>query len=278
MEQENNFSLFEIKEVSIPLINLPFRYNNKVNNLNKDNLLATSLSYIPCLAYKNTLSKFVKDFKMKTNEFNQKVRDYMHSHHIYSTPLKEDMHGITNHTGDIFINSKYLKEYFEHGDENSKLIVREKIVWAFLQELNNGLIRYLDPKKYSNLITLYTKEKEGIKLPAKSAQLKFKKLKTGELKIIPLKKSIDNFNHILFGGYIFDEFTIEIARFLLYIRYYRGKKIHMKKIKSMFDAMKNKNKSGFNGEMLNISEDIMPGKDESSDESNDNEDEEENDE
>ena len=214
---------------------------------------------------------------MKTNEFNQKVRDYMHSHHIYFTPLKEDMHGITNHTGDIFINSKYLKEYFEHGDENSKLIVREKIVWAFLQELNNGLIRYLDPKKYSNLITLFTKEKEGIKLPAKSAQLKFKKLKTGELKIIPLKKSIDNFNHILFGGYIFDEFTIEIARFLLYIRYYRGKKIHMKKIKSMFDAMKNKNKSGFNGEMLNISENIMPGKDESSDESNDNmEDDEEN--
>ena len=134
-------------------------------------------------------------------------------------------------------------------------------------------------KKYSNLITIYTKEKEGLKLPTKSAQLKFKKLKTGELKVIPLKKSIDNFNHILFGGYIFDEFTIEIARFLLYIRYYRGKIIHMKKIKSMFDAMRSKNKSGFNGEMLNISEDIMPEKDESNDENNDDaEDEEENEE
>ena len=91
------------------------------------------------------------------------------------------------------------------------------------------------------------------------------------IKIIPLKRSIDNFNHILFGGYIFDEITIEIARFLLYIRYYRGKKIHMKKIKSMFDAMKNKNKAGFNGEMLNISEDIMPGKDEPEDESDNEE-------
>ena len=40
----------------------------------------------------------------------------------------------------------------------------------------------------------------------------------------------------------------------------------MKKIKSMFDAMKNKNKAGFNGEMLNISEDIMPAKDEPEDE------------
>ena len=166
-----------------------------------------NISYIPVLAYKNNLTKFVKGFKLKARELRTKIRAYVHSHAIYFTTLKDDMNGATDIKGDIYINTKFLKEYFEETNQDNKLIIREKIVLAYLQELNHALLKYLDEKKYSNF-------------------LKFKTLNENESYTLPLKKSINNFNHILFGGYDFERITIEIAKFLLNLRIYRGKRIH----------------------------------------------------
>ena len=272
--QENNFSLLSINEVSLPLINLPFRYHNKVINLNKDTLLEIASSYIPVMAYKNSLHRFIKGFKMKRHEVKANIRNFMHSHQIYFTPLKEDIHGITNHAGDIFINYKYLKQYFEEKNLDNKLIIREKIVLAFLKELNQGLIKYLDEKKYSNILSLYNLEKEGI--PNKAVtQLKFRKLETNETFVKPLIKSIDNFNHILFGGYIFEKMTIEIAIFLLHLRIYRGKKIHFEKLNSMFKTIKKK--YHFGGIEENLKMDKGLGLKEDEDEEEENEDKDDND-
>ena len=237
-EQENNFSMLVINDVTLPLINLPFRYNNKVINLNRDNLMEVALSYIPVLAYKNNLTKFVKGFKLKARELRTKIRAYVHSHAIYFTTLKDDMNGATDIKGDIYINTKFLKEYFEENNQDNKLIIREKIVLAYLQELNHALLKYLDEKKYSNFLTFYKVEKEGI--PKGNNQLKFKTLNENESYTLPLKKSINNFNHMLFGGYDFERITIEIAKFLLNLRIYRGKRIHFEKLNSIFKTIKQK--------------------------------------
>ena len=176
------------------------------------------------MAYKNNLTKFVKGFKLKARELRTKIRAYVHSHAIYFTTLKDDMNGATDIKRDIYINTKFLKEYFGETNQDNKLIIREKIVLAYLQELNHALLKYLDEKKYSNFLTFYKVEKEGI--PKGNNQLKFKTLNENESYTLPLKKSINNFNHILFGGYDFERITIEIAKFLLNLRIYRGKRIH----------------------------------------------------
>ena len=138
----------------------------------------------------------------------------MHNHQIYFTPLKEDLNGNINHAGDIFINYKYLKQNFEDNILDNRLIIREKIILVFLKELNQGLIKYLDDKKYSNILAFYNLEKEGI--PNKAVtQLKFGKLETNETFVTPLNKNIDNFNHILFGGYVFEKMAIEIAKIFI---------------------------------------------------------------
>ena len=160
------------------------------------------------------------------------------------------------------------------------LIIREKIVLAFLKELNQGLIIYLDEKKYSNILNCYSLNKEG--LPNKAiTQLRFRKLETNETFVVPLNRSVDNFNHILFGGYVFEKMTIEIAQFLLHLRIYRGKKIHFEKLKSMFKSIRKKYNFGSNNDNLKIDKGLPLNEDEeeeNEDKDDDDDDNEENEE
>ena len=132
----------------MPLVNLPFDKNEE--DLNKNNLIDIATSYVPLLSFNTTLKNFVKNYKFKKNVLKIKIKNYIESHEIYFLSFEDNIHGLTIHTGDIFINLKYIKEYFDINNESNKLIIRSKIVMVFLHELNHGLIREIEEEKREN--------------------------------------------------------------------------------------------------------------------------------
>ena len=73
--------------------------------------------------------------------------------------------------------------------------------------------------------------------------------------------------HILFGGYDFERITIEIAKFLLNLRIYRGKRIHFEKLNSIFKTIKQK----YNMKVTRENPKIKEGEDIKDDEDDDDE-------
>ena len=131
-------------------MNLPFYYNYKNIDLNKNEFIKIATSYIPFLSFKQTLKKFIKDYKLTDKELKEEIKDYILNHQIYFINLEKDINGITIHNWDIFIDLKYIKEYIDEKSHKNKLIIRTKIVLILLHELNHGLLRILDEGKKSN--------------------------------------------------------------------------------------------------------------------------------
>ena len=108
------------------LVNLPFKYNGIKIDLNKDDIIETATSNIPIFFYTKTFQKFSKNFKIK--KIKENIIEYINSHEFYFVDLDEDINGITIHTGDIFLNIKYLREYLDEINNNdNNLIIKEKI-------------------------------------------------------------------------------------------------------------------------------------------------------
>ena len=160
----NNFSLISTKNVTnFPLINLPINPGkNHIFDLNKDNFIDIALSPILFLAIGGTMEKFIKNFGVKDNELRSKIKNYIIDHEVYFCNLKEDLQGINIHTGDIFINLKYLNEFINEKNEDTKLIVAEKIIFVFLHELNHGLIRTIDIEMNKNYLMYFLNKNEDL--------------------------------------------------------------------------------------------------------------------
>ncbi len=217
-EQENNLSLLTVDNISTcPLVNLPFTYNNNAD-INKHSIKETALSYIPFLSYKNALAKFTNK-KITEESLNSNITNYINSHEFYFVNLKDDLNAITLHTGDVFINIKYLKEYFENINNNDNLlIIREKIMLVILHELNHGLLRIIDNEAYSNYL-INSKRKTK-----KNNQIKYKGLISGEYYKLPIDETGNNFDYLLYAGYYFEYLDITIAKFFSNIAKYKNKK------------------------------------------------------
>jgi hypothetical protein len=130
--------------------------------LNKDNFIDIALSPILILAIGGTMEKFIKNFGVKDNELRSKIKNYIIEHEVYFCNLKEDLQGINIHTGDIFINLKYLNEFINEKNEDTKLIVAEKIIFVFLHELNHGLIRTIDIEMNKKYLMYFLNKNEDL--------------------------------------------------------------------------------------------------------------------
>ena len=150
---DNNFTFLSFENASpLPLINLPFTNENKNVDINKESLVESAISKIPLLAFNSTMKNFIKNFKYNKIWLKNKIADYINNHEIYFASFIDDIQGVTIHTGDIFINLKYLKEYLDKNNEDKKLIVRTKIIFVIFHEINHGLIREIDEEHYHNFL------------------------------------------------------------------------------------------------------------------------------
>ena len=161
-ELGNHFSFLNVDDVSAcPLINLPFSYNKKSFDLNKENIIEEAISNIPLLAFFSTMKKFIKNFKYKRNELKEKIGQYINNHEIYFALFQDNIQGITIHKGATYINLKYIKEYMDKENVDKRIIIRAKILQIYFHELNNGLLRELDEEKNANFFNnSITKDKK----------------------------------------------------------------------------------------------------------------------
>ena len=150
---DNNFTFLSVEKVSpLPLINLPFINENKNVDITKESLIEYAISKIPLLAFTSTLKNFIKNYQYNKIWLKNKIKEYIYNHEIYFSSFIDDIQGVTIHTGDIFINMKYLKEYLDKSNEDKKLIVRTKIIFIIFHEINHGLIREIDEEHNHNFL------------------------------------------------------------------------------------------------------------------------------
>ena len=231
-EENKNLSLLNINNISAcPLVNLPFKYNNKSIDLNKKNIIETATSYIPLSSYHNTMKKFIVNYKLNKDDLKQEITNYINSHQIYFAKLNDDINGLIIHTGDIFINIKYLREYIEEENNNdNSIIIREKIMLIILHELNHGLLRTIGIK---NFLINSKRKNEG------KTKLRFKGLNENHYYLLEIEESGNNFDFELYCGYYFDQINKNFALFFLNIKNFSKKKDYYNKLKELIKKSPN---------------------------------------
>ena len=179
-EQMDNLNLLKVQYSSIcPLIEMNFK-NHK---LNKKELVETFTSYVYIQNYMKVLDKFIPNFKKivpNKSKLKEYIKNYFGKHDIYFADLPENIMAVSIHTGNIFVKSKYIYEYYYEKDDDSQLIIRQKIVLNVAHELTHVLLREIYDKIRANFLI--------------KSIIKDKKINTKEIKFV--NKFDGNF-HIL---------------------------------------------------------------------------------
>ena len=246
-EKKNSLDLLKTTTCSlVPLIQLPFTKENKNYDLNKEELNNILTSNILLHYFKNNLDKFIPELNkkiQKNDDLKKYINLYLNNYNIYFCDLPESIYAITIHTGNIYVHSKYLVEYYENkmfniinSDEN--IIIREKIILNIIHEINHGLLRLIDDDKNKNFF-----------LKSKNADSK--------LEILIFKDKIDetitfnfsgnesgnSFDYDFYKGYLFDNLFKHEANFFAEIKNIRDEKEYDLEFEKMITETKSKNPS-----------------------------------
>ena len=172
-------------------------------------------------SFKNNLDKFIPELNKKIkkdDDLKKYINSYIDKYNIYFCHLPENIYAATIHTGNIYIQSKYIIEYYENLKFNiinsdEFIIIREKIVLNIFHEMNHGLLRLIDDDKKNNF---FLKSKNS---DSKNQKLKFKD-KIDEDITYPLSgnESGNNFDFAFFNLYSFDNLFNHEANFFLDIK------------------------------------------------------------
>ena len=71
--------------------------------------------------------------------------------------------GLSIHTGNIYVKIKYLRDFYMEKNEESQIIIKEKIILNIGHELMHLLLREIDQKMKSNFM-IKSKHKTIIKV------------------------------------------------------------------------------------------------------------------
>lgn len=226
-ELHNNISFLSIKMVScFPLINIPFTINNNKADLNKEEIIKDATSYVPLYYFNKNMKNFIDNYEMKSKELIGIIKKYIEDHNFYFAPMKDDIQAFTVHTGDIFINLKYLREYFDEKNDKLKIIIREKIILIIFHELNHGLTREIDlSKKINFLITS--------KVKGKNKDLKFKEIFVKGYLFLSSDESGNYFDFLFYNGNYIAQIDDKISELYFNISKYKT----IKKYREQFEQL-----------------------------------------
>ena len=149
--------------------------------------------------------------------------------------MPSNIHAVTIHTGNIYIQSKYITEYFENINkteskrkEEESIVIREKIVLNIIHEMNHILLRLIDENKNKNffLKSLNSDSKREILLFKDKFNVKSKYPFSGN-------ESGNNFDYNFYKGYYFNYLFKNEANFFLDIKNIKDEK----EFNSNFDKM-----------------------------------------
>ena len=230
-ELHNNFSFLSIKIVSyFPLINIPFTVNNHKADLHKEEIINDATSYIPLHYFNKNMKNFIDNYEMKSKELLGIIKKYIEVHNFYFAPMKDDIQAFTVHTGDIFFNIKYLREYFDEKNDNLKIIIREKIILIIFHELNHGLTREIDLSKKNNF--LITSKVKG-----KNKDLKFKEIFVKGYLFLSSDESGNYFDFLFYNGNYIAQIDDKISELYFNINKYKTIKKYREELEQLLKKM-----------------------------------------
>lgn len=213
-EQMDNLNLLKVQYSSIvPLIAMDF----KNHELNKKELVETFTSYVYMHNYMKVLDKFIPNFKkivpnkIKLKEYIEK---YFSKHDIYFADLPDNIMAVSLHTGNIVLKSKYIYEYYYEKDDDSQLIIRQKIVLNVAHELTHVLLREIyDTMKENFLIKSSIKDKK-----INTKEIKFVNKFDGNFHLLSIEESGNLFDYYFYNQYYFDDLYSREAELFLHIK------------------------------------------------------------
>ena len=215
-DQDDNFSLLKIKDTTAtPIIEMNFNNNDKYK-LNIEEFKEVFSSYMYLQNYKKTLIKFIPNFsKIVTSDakLKQYIKTHFNEHYIYFCDLPKNICAITIHTGNIYIKSEYLYEYFNEKTDDSQLIIREKIILDIGHELAHALLREISDDMRVNF---FIKSSHSNK--TKNAEIQFKDKFTNEFHALDINESGNILDFNLFNKYYFDDIYTKEAELFLDIK------------------------------------------------------------
>ena len=220
IENENNFKLIFKSQSSItPLIELNFKKDNKIININKKELKEILCSPILLEIYDKTLTHFIPDFKEKVKDNKDLIGyiiNYINKYNIYFASLPKSLSGIIIHTGNIYIQKDFIKQYFEEMEEENFLIIREKIILTIKHELSNALIREIDSNKKDNFLIRSNCKDENVK-----DSIEFKNPINELIYELPKNESGNLFDYYFYNQYYIGNLFYEEAEFFSNIKKYK---------------------------------------------------------
>ena len=213
-EQMDNLNLLKVQYSSIvPLIEMNF----KNHELNKKELVEVFTSYVYMQNYMKVLDKFIPNFKKivpNKNKLKEYIENYFSKHDIYFADLPENLMAVSIHTGNIFLKSKYIYEYYYEKDEGSQLIIRQKIVLNVAHELTHVLLREIYDKMKENFLIKSSIKEKKINLK----EIKFVNKFDGNFHILSIEESGNLFDYYFYNEYYFDDLYSKEAELFLNIK------------------------------------------------------------
>lgn len=214
-----------------PLMKMDFNLNQENKDLDRKELIDIFNSKIYLHYYYKTLEEFIPNFKSKIkteNQLRERIENYFNNHHIYFCQLPKRLFAISIHSGNIYLKSDYLQEFYNEKKEESKIIIREKIILNIAHELMHILIREINSDMADNFLIRSKKINK-----VKDNKIQFVEKFNSSEHDFDANESGNVFDHNFFGQYYFDELYKEEAFLFLDIKNIDTVKEYQDKLKSI---------------------------------------------
>ena len=237
-EQEDNFQLLKTRNfTATPLIKMSFGQNE---SLDKNELIKTFSSYVYLKNYKKVLKQFIpnnKEIVKSEKEIKKYIAYYFNNHYIYFCDLPENILATIIHSGNMYLKSSYLYEYYNEKSEENLLIIREKIILNIGHELMHALLREISCEMKSNfLLKSNPKNTE-----TKNSDIQFRDKYDTSFHLLDKNESGNTLDFHFFNGYYFGELFASEAKLFSNIKKIKTLKDYRAKLETVINNDKNKN-------------------------------------
>jgi len=234
-EQEDNFNLLNIERTTAtPILNMSF--NNKDEyNLNSKEFIDTFSSPIYLKNFKKTLKDFVDKVPSPKN-IKKIIEKYFNNYYVYFCQFPQNIFSLVIHTGNIYINDKYLSEYFNEKNTNDQLIIREKIILNIGHELTHALLREISNEMRDNFLI-----KSNYNNKIKSQNIEFKDKFISQFHSMDKNESGNLMDYNFFNHYYFEDIYLKEAKLFFDIKSINSISDYKKRMDIIIKEEKNKN-------------------------------------
>ena len=198
-ERDDNYHLLNIDHTTgTPIIKMKFNDDDKYElNIKEFKDVFTSVVYVE--NFKKTLENFIpKGKKITEDEIKKYINEHFDKYYIYFCDLTKNVCAITIHTGNIYVRSEYLYQYYNEKNKDSQLVIREKIILDIGHELAHALLREICENMGANFLIKSAHNNN------KNKEIEFKDKFKNIKHALPLNESGNVMDYNFFNEYYFD--------------------------------------------------------------------------